>query len=75
MVLSLRHEAAARCGAVVERREDAFGHGVLDIYADGRTAQWTWKSNTGSHAVSTDSVVLRRDVAACPQRGFGMMHA
>ena len=53
------------------RREDAFGHGVLDISADGRNAYWVWKSNTGSHAVSTDSVTLRRDVTACPQRAFG----
>ena len=55
-----------------ECREDAFGHGVLDIFEDGRTAHWTWKSNLGSHAVSTDSITLRRDTAACPTRAFGM---
>ena len=53
------------------RREDAFGHGVLDISADGRIAHWVWKSNTGSHAVSTDSFTLRRDVTECPLRAFG----
>ena len=52
-------------------REDGFGHGLLDIHTDGKTAEWAWHSNTGSHSVSTDTFLMQRDIVACPKRAFG----
>ena len=50
-------------------REGSFGHGLLNISADGKTMSWSWNRNLDGVAVVTDSVTFVRDTTACPTRG------
>ena len=50
-------------------REASFGHGLLNISADGKTMSWTWNRNQDGVAVVTDSATFVRDTTACPTRG------
>ncbi len=50
-------------------REGSFGHGLLNISADGKTMTWSWNRNQDGIAVTTDSTTLVRDTTACPTRG------
>ena len=56
------------------RREGSFGHGLLNISADGKTMTWSWNRNQDGIAVTTDSTTLVRDTTACPTRGAQASH-
>ncbi len=50
-------------------REGSFGHGMLNISADGKTMSWEWHRNQDGVDIVTDSVTFVRDTTACPTRG------
>ena len=70
---AISHKAYAR---LICCREGSFGHGILNISADGKTMSWTWNRNQDGVAVVTDSVTFVRDTTACPTRGaYPVQHA